>query len=116
MDEHSSYHQSIPGEEARRRLKKSGLNHCYLTRYSDADKHYKLTIYMKQRPLEVVKNFRILLEGGGRCRIEGKEEIFDSIEQLLEHYEHNRLDPAFKTIGKNYTEDAYRHNKWCTIL
>ncbi len=113
MEEHSSYHQSIPGVEAERRLKKSGLGHCYLTRYSEQDGCYKLTIYKKQRPLDVFKHFLI---STGHCRIQGKEERFESIQELLEHYENNRIDPALKTIGKNYTEEEYERRGLCTIL
>ena len=115
MGEHSSYHQSIPGDEAKRRLKKSGYPHCYLTRYSETDRQYKLTIYKKQRPSDIVKHFVIVIDNGGRHKIDGKEEDFDSIQELLEHYEQNRIDPAFKTIGTNYSEALY-DGRICTIL
>jgi hypothetical protein len=37
-----------------------------------------------------------------------KELAFQDIRSLLEHYEHNRIDPALRSTGKAYTEDKCR--------
>ena len=105
MDDHDSYHQAITGEEAEQRLKMCG-DHCYLTRYSEAKECYMLTIY-KKKPNMRVKHFQISFEHTEHHRIykiEGKAEEFSGIKEMLAHYENNRIDPAFRTIGRPITE------------
>ena len=116
MGEHSSYHQSIPGVEAERRLKSFG-RHSYLTRYSKARENYMLTVFERRPPEHEVQHFKIIIQDDGKHRIEGKEKTFADIEELLEHYENNRIDPSFRTIGQNYTEEEYkrRGKKHCKI-
>ena len=105
MGEHPSYHHSITGNEAKRRLQMHDRL-GYLTRYSDMQQCYLLTVY---KPTEVIKHFKIEIDGDMH-KIEGKGKIFDSIGSLLAHYEDAKntpLDPSFKTIGRYYTEDDY---------
>ena len=114
IGEHDSYHQSITGEEAERRLKKHN-HHCYLTRYSKAQKSYMLSVYEYQRPLHVYEHFKIVFNDENKIHIEGKNTPFDNIHALLHHYEQNRINPSLKTIGRAYTEEQHRA-KLCTIL
>ena len=106
MGEHTSYHQSIPREEAEERLKQFG-KHCYLTRFSDLHDCYVLSVYQKQKPTDVMKHFKIIINDDGKNLIDGKEEDFDEIGQLLVYYENHRIDPALKTIGRNCIEEDY---------
>ena len=106
MEEHSSYHNSIPGEEAVRRLKLHG-RHCYLTRYSECQKRYILSVYQRDKPNDTIRHFEIAKEINGNYKIEGKDEEFDSIEELLEHYEHTRIHPSLNNIGENCTKEEY---------
>ena len=117
MEEHSSHHNAITGEEAINRLKHSGLPHCYLTRYSQDKLIYVLTVYWKQRPMDVEEHFHLRTEEG-RCKIVGKRQEFESIEKLLEHYEKHRISPSLPTIGKNYEFEDYNSRMergTCTI-
>lgn len=107
MEEHSSYHQSISGDEAERRLRERG-RHCYLTRYSTNHKKYVLTVFEPQMTSDVIKHFIIAIDENRRYRIEGEDFDFESIQDLLHHYEDSRIDPALKVIGRNYTEDDYK--------
>ena len=106
MGEHTSYHQSIPGDEAERRLKQFG-RHCYLTRFSEHHDCYVLSVYQNQKPKDVVSNFKIIIKDDGKNLIDGKDEEFNDIGQLLAHYENHRIDPALKTIGRNCVEEDY---------
>ena len=124
MGEHTSYHQSIPGEEAKRRLELFD-SHCYLTRYSDESKCYVLSVFQKQKPKDTILHFKIeKIKDDRKLRIEGKEdedEEFDNIGQLLAHYEQNRIHPALRSIGRNCTEQEYqeaekRRERKCIIL
>jgi hypothetical protein len=111
MAEHSSYHQAIPGGEAERRLKESG-RHNYLTRFSDNHNTYILTVHEKQVSSDVIRHFKINInEKEKRCTIIGKEASFDNIHALLNHYEMHRIDPALRSIGRNYSEADYKEDR-----
>jgi hypothetical protein len=56
-------------------------------------------------------HFKIIIEDDGGHKIDGKQLRVDDIQSLLQHYEHNRIDPALRSIGKAYTEDEYRRRK-----
>ena len=115
MEEHNSYHQAITGKEAERRLKMCG-DCCYLTRYSESQSAYMLSVLYKKNSM---KNFKISINNSGIhkvYKIEGKDEEFDGIGELLNHYEKNRMDPAFPTIGRRFTEQEYRAHEQCIIL
>ena len=116
MGEHPSYHQSITAVEAEKRLKKCGDDCCYLTRYSESNESYVLSVCQK-RPTPAIKHFGIDVQGG-KCNIRGnQEEMFDDITQMLRNYEQKRLDPAFRTIGTTFTEENYNSSKGiCSIL
>lgn len=107
MEEHSSYHQSISGDEAERRLRDRN-RHGYLTRYSARHERYILTVFQLQTPSDVIKHFKIAIDENRRYKIERMEQDFETIEALLGHYERIRIDPALRTIGRNYTEDDYK--------
>ena len=115
MGEHKSYHQAISGEEAERRLKQCGKRHCYLTRYSERQKSYILSIYEKT-PNDVMRHFKIIIvskDVNSRIyKIEEKDQEFESIDSLLAHYEGNRIDPALRSIGRAISKNP----KKCIIL
>ena len=113
LGEHSSYHNEITGEEAMYRLRKTGHSRCYLTRFSQ-DKHaYVLSVYWKQRHEDVQEHFELCLKDG-RCKIVGKELDFESVSELLEHYETQHISPSLPNIGKNCTLQDYS-KKNCVI-
>ena len=60
----------------------------------------------QKRPTQATKHFKIDIQDG-KCKIQGKTEEFPNITQLLEHYEQNIIDPAFKTIGRKFTLEDY---------
>ena len=121
MGEHDSYHKAITGEEAERRLKQHG-GHCYLTRYSRMRECYVLSVFEHvQKPMQPqVDHFEIVVEEDGRHRIKGKTADFDNVVQFLLHYEHNRINPAFKSIGTMLTEEDFIAEETagfkCTLL
>ena len=100
MTEHGSYHDGLTGEQAVQRLRSSGRN-GYLTRFSEAQNIHVLTVFKQQTPNDVIKHFKISLENG-KCKINNEIE-FMGIEELLEYYEKNRIDPVLRTIGEKYT-------------
>ena len=115
MEEHTSYHNAITGEEAICRLKQSGLPHCYLTRYSQDKLIYVLTVYWRQRPQDVEEHFELRNEQG-RCKIARKHQEFENLKELLEHYEQHRISPSLPNIGQNYMFQTYNARKICIIL
>ena len=114
MEEHTSYHKTISTAEAERRLKKCGRDRCYLTRYCDVDKNYVLSVRQKI-PTQVIKHFKIEVRNG-KCNIHENSDVFNDIPQMLQHYEENKLDSAFRNIGTRYTEEDYNSSKGCQIL
>jgi len=112
--DNSSYHWEITENEAKKRLNKFE-KHCYLTRWSPSTNSFVLTVYQKPRHL---KHFKIILIFEGNVKkhmIEGKNESFVGLEELLTHYEGHTIDPAFANIGKRLTLEAW-NSMWCTIL
>ncbi len=107
--ENKSYHNEISGEEAVKRLKVFG-DLCYLTRHSEYWKCYVLSVCWNDKTLgnEKLRHFKMNFSDKGIRLIDGNHEWFESLEKLLNHYEKNRLDPAFPTIGKCITEDDYK--------
>ena len=112
--EDTSYHAGITGEEAIKRLQVSGNPHCYLIRYSEAQECYILTVYCKQSPSDVEKHFKILVDP--KYKIENTANEFESIGQLLEHYENHRIHPTLRKIGHKYTLRDYENHSKCSIL
>lgn len=111
MGEHASYHQTITGEEAKRRLTLCG-GHCYLTRYSRIQGCYVLSVYKYHRSLSPeIEHFEIVIENTNKHRIKGKAKTFNNIQSLLEYYELNRIDPALKSIGRAYTENEHEQDE-----
>lgn len=111
--EHKGFHHAITSKEAEQRLARKGGN-CYLTRYSDSNCRYILSVY-QSRPTRIVKHFKIGRSEDGKYRIDGKQKSFDNIESLLRYYEMNSIDPAFASIGKICAEEEFMHQGCCTI-
>ena len=107
IEAHSSYHLSIPGSEAIRRLQSSGKDCCYLTRFSENQDCYILSVFMKQTPQNVDMHFQIMIEGSKK-RLRGHTLSFDHIDDLLAHYEKKEIHPSLWNIGYNYTEKEYK--------
>ncbi len=107
ITQHRSYHNEISGEEAEKRLKIFG-NHHYLTRYSENQKCYILSVCASDEDLqfEKIKHFQLKLSDQG-IEIQEKKQFAD-LEEMLKYYETNRLDTAFPKIGDCLTEDNYR--------
>ena len=139
MDEDRSYHDSITSAEAEKTLRMCGEKHlqnnmysetntCYLTRYSESNACYILSVY-RHSPTEIIKHFKLKINEG-LAQVEGKRVKFSRIGLLLHHYQHHRIDPAFKNIGYCYTSFQYwgdlqaaeaktktrRRSKRCNVL
>ena len=112
MEEDPSYHQSITGAEAERRLKMLGKL-CYLTRYSKSNSEYVLTVYQPETSStdELSLHFKMTSKNsliGRKWTIDGKSKSFPRISYLLGYYEENRIDPALETIGECLTFAKYK--------
>ena len=106
MEEHKSYHEEISGDEAVKRLRlchaQLRSDTCYLTRHSKNENKYVLTVYSKianDDSSELVKHFQINFEASGKYRL-GDLYEFESLKEMLAHYEKHRVDAAFRDIGR----------------
>ncbi len=110
MDEHPSYHEQITGKEAEKRLQRC-TEHGYLTRYSKINQYYVLSVCRKTVSGATLKHFRIVFKNNGHCKEyqigEKTEKTFQSLLEMLNYYEKNRIDPALNNIGQPVTEDEY---------
>ena len=111
LPKHEEYHFQISSKVAERRLKKRG-GHCYLTRYSESQQSYILSVYKKESLLRhIIEHYRILISNSGSLKIEGKDMEFYNIQHLLNYYENNPITPALSSIGYAYTQKQYTSRK-----
>lgn len=110
LRDHTCFHRSITGSEAEERLRTSGYNHCYLTRFSKQHKCYMLTVYQFQIPKHVVEHYKISLNSG-KCCLDGKDDLFNDIDELLHHCETHPISPSFVHVGRKYTQEEYRNRR-----
>lgn len=126
-----SYHDKIPADEATKRLKASGLEHCYLTHYCETTSSYMLSVYKQQTSEdEIIKHFKIEVDDP-HFYLEGrKDKKFQSIKKLLNYYEKIMIEHSL-CVGMKYTEEEYKkqqrkeqkdntsertRSRYCTIL
>ena len=99
--EDECYHGNITGEEATKRLKAMVFD-GYLIRYSQAHKKYILTVLKKglgqDEGSDLILGFEIVVEDN-RCKLDGHENMFNSLKQLLAHYSKSSLHPSMQGIG-----------------
>ncbi len=106
ISDHRSYHGKMTGREATKILKQHGGT-CYLTRYSRAKDKYVLSVLQREVDSEefIVKSYKlnIFKQRNNHKRtiteIDGTEEQFDSIFDLLSFYERNPVDHDIHGIG-----------------
>ena len=120
MENHTSYHGCISGGEAIKRLKKTHDVCTYVTRFSTSHRRYVITILKRGRP-NTVGHFRLNIDRSAQRKysVDGLENHFDSIDELLGFYEKNRIHPEFDTIGRQLTKQHYdylREKGICTLL
>ncbi|XP_064382015.1 uncharacterized protein LOC135330949 isoform X2 [Halichondria panicea] len=110
MDPHDSYHYEISGKEAEFRLK-AFQTRSYLTRYSVNHKQYLLSVYQPVlRGNEIkheMRNFVITFKHDDRKIYQITDREFDSLEEMLETYESEKVDHSLPNIGRMVTEDDY---------
>ena len=106
----------ITEKEAKERLRKKG-GHCYLTRYSKSQDCYVLSV-LKPQQSKQFWNFKIAITEKEEKRIDGLTKKFGNITSLLEYYEHNRIDPGLRSIGRacKLNEDKLCFLLWTLIL
>ena len=120
IGQHISYHHVITEEEAMRRIRRSGQNHCYLTYFNSEKQTYMLAVYQRQGRNKVEKHFPITISHGMHHlqldEVMDDQESFESIDRLIQHYAMHRVDPSLINIGQNYTLQMYRQRRRCIIL
>ena len=102
-------------------------NPCYLTRYSENNDCYALTVMQNvvdnsftEEGKFVIRSFQLIIDKevskSNRHKriiteIEGTEEQFDNIFDLLSFYERNPVDHEIIGIGSMIESSRYRHRK-----
>ena len=103
-----SYHGALTGNQAESRLKECGGN-CYLLRYSVKQKAFVLSVLTRNNDEKVSDNtfhvnFTLKIMKGNDNKntyeIDGSEERFENINELLKCYSMSPLDATVTSIGK----------------
>lgn len=104
---HPGYIGVKTGKEAESMLKKRG-GICYLLRYSESHKKFKLSVLSKENNVPFSQHFRIKTTSildQTEYEIEGTSKRFDTISELLAHYEKNPVNDQISSIGTVYEEE-----------
>jgi uncharacterized protein YkuJ len=90
-----SYHEQMTRKEAERELMKQGSSRCYLTRYSDKNKMFKLSV-MHSRRKNKFEHFDI---SRTKYTLKDSDMEFDTLAKMLEHYRSHRISKTLRNIG-----------------
>lgn len=122
ISDHPSFHGSMAGKSARRVLKnhfRQSDSNRYLTRYSERKYVYILSVIQKKMDYSteddfLIRHYKLNIDKHIHNReriiteIEGTEEQFDSIFDLLAFYERNPVDHDIVRIGECIVDDYRR--------
>lgn len=99
--EEECYHGNITGEEATKRLKVMAFD-SYLVRYSQSYRKYILTVLKKglgqDGDGDLIMGFEIVVEDN-HCKVDGHDNMFNSLKELLAYYSKKSLHPSIHGIG-----------------
>lgn len=107
ISKHPSYHGAIDRKRAEYKLSRRNSN-CYLTRYSEDKDQHTLSIRRRKEEEWIFRNFDIVTtrnDGHVTYEIQGTEEKFDDITDLLSFYKENSLDHHIDAIGEELMND-----------
>ena len=86
-----------------RRLK-AAYKDCYLLRYSDNQNKYLLTVLKmglgQDRDNDLIKEFEILAINGEKCKINGGNKAFKTLDELLSYYNTVPIHPSISSLGE----------------
>lgn len=102
MNYSESFHGPLNKTESEAKLKEHGGD-CFLTRYSKAKKAYQLSVINrgKKRSTAKIEEYHIIFNDEDcEFQIQGKEEVFDSIDDLLEFYQKTPISQTTASIGE----------------
>lgn len=110
---HPSYHGAMNSEDAKKKLQEHGGN-CYLTRYSESQERYFLTVIRVNDEGEdpVFGNFAINISKGKDnvttwYEIEKTERQFRDLFELLESFKKSAVSHSIAGIGEHIRWEGY---------
>ena len=95
------YWGALTGKEAEDHLRSCGTN-CYLIRYSQNQEKYVISV-MRTDAEPAIQHYQVSIRRGNdrpTYWIEGTEEWFTSVEELLKFYQKTPLTRSNRTIGQ----------------
>lgn len=97
----------MTGDEAELRLKQCGGDSCYLMRYSKKEQTYKISLVNSETGVAHIKIniFQQLYQ------VEGSENRFEYISDLLEFYQRNKIRHNIDSIGIEIERGTFKKNK-----
>ncbi len=100
MPEHKSYFSNISGSEAENILKKSKKRNSYLTRFSEGNDSYTVSVIFLANNEDKVMHLKLSIDNeNSSFSLEGTQNFFQSLDELLKFYERNRLSSEIRNLG-----------------
>ena len=103
----ASFHGTINEKKAEAKLKKHGVD-CFLIRYNEDRNVYLLSVMTSGGNGHETKfeEYQVLRDSSDSSdtyiifKIQGREEVFDSIDNLLKFYQKNSISQTTASIGE----------------
>jgi hypothetical protein len=105
ITDHHSYVGPLTAGDAELKL---GHGNCYLLRYSECAKIYKLSVAAEDKNGPFFQHFRINIindHAQTEYEIEGTKKKFDDFSELLKHYENSPVNKEIFAIGQPFQDE-----------
>lgn len=107
ISRHPSYHGTMSSARAEEKLKDQGISNCYLTRYCEEMESYTISVLSESRIEHYILNI-CKCNGVTFYEIDGTENPFDSICELLEFYQNCPVSRKLDSfIGKEIVLETH---------
>jgi len=100
MPDHRSYFGNISGSEAETILRKSKKRNCYLTRFSDGNDSYTVSVIFLANNEDKIIHLKLSIDNDNSSfSLEGTQKKFHALDDLLKFYERNTLSSEIRNLG-----------------
>ena len=103
-----SFHEQMTKKEAEKKLKEQGSRRkCYLTRYSETNKTYRLSV-MYGRGKNKFEHYGI---SKTKYALVDSDKVLNTLSEMLEYYRRNRISNTLRNIGVPVVYSKYKNSE-----